>query len=317
MEPNILVGDDDAAIRDALHEFIMISGFIAHKASSSEQALELLQDNPVEVVITDIILPGIDGLELTRRIKDTYNTTDVIVMTGYSGDYSYEEAITKGASDLVFKPVRFEELLLRLKRVLNERQLTNERTEMMEKLQKLAITDGLTDLNNSRHFYSQLEQEVGRSNRYEHPLGLLLLDIDLFKDYNDTFGHLEGDKVLQEIGKIITACLRRMDTAYRYGGEEFTILLPETKAAEAITVAERIRIGISNLKFKPVSGKQVSITVSIGVTEYIKDESISDFVQRADKAMYLSKKEGRNRTSPLFGEKEVKQSVLPFTYKTS
>ena len=108
-----------------------------------------------------------------------------------------------------------------------------------------------------------------------------------------------------------------MDTAYRYGGEEFTILLPETKAAEAITVAERIRIGISNLKFKPVSGKQVSITVSIGVTEYIKDESISDFVQRADKAMYLSKKEGRNRTSPLFGEKEVKQSVLPFTYKTS
>ena len=205
MEPNILVGDDDAAIRDALHEFIMISGFIAHKASSSEQALELLQDNPVEVVITDIILPGIDGLELTRRIKDTYNTTDVIVMTGYSGDYSYEEAITKGASDLVFKPVRFEELLLRLKRVLNERQLTNERTEMMEKLQKLAITDGLTDLNNSRHFYSQLEQEVGRSNRYEHPLGLLLLDIDLFKDYNDTFGHLEGDKVLQEIGNRLSS----------------------------------------------------------------------------------------------------------------
>lgn len=317
METTILIVDDDAAIRDALHEFILLSGFDSHKVSSSEEALELLKQQPVQVVITDIILPGVDGLELTARVKQAYENTDVIVMTGYSGDYSYEEAITKGASDLVFKPVRFEELLLRLKRVLNERQLTNERTEMMEKLQKLAITDGLTDLHNSRHFYSQLEQEVGRSNRYEHPLGLLLMDIDLFKDYNDTFGHLEGDKVLQEIGKIITACLRRMDTAYRYGGEEFTILLPETKAAEAITVAERIRIGISNFKFEPVSGKQVSITVSIGVTEYIKDESISGFVQRADKAMYLSKKEGRNRTSPLFGEKEVKQSVLPFSYKTS
>ncbi len=316
MESNILVVDDDAAIRDALHEFITISGFTAYKASSSEEALELLRNNPVEVVITDIILPGIDGLELTKRIKDTYDSTDVIVMTGYSGDYSYEEAITKGASDLVFKPVRFEELLLRLRRVLNERQLTDERTGMMEKLQMLAITDGLTDLYNSRHFYSQVGQEIERSNRYEHPLALLLLDIDLFKDYNDSFGHLEGDKVLQEIGKIITACLRRMDTAYRYGGEEFTILLPETKAAEAITVAERIRIGITIVKFQPVSGKPVSITVSIGVTEYIKDEAISEFVQRADQAMYLSKKEGRNRVSPLFGEKEVKQSVLPFTYKT-
>ena len=317
MNHNILVVDDDAAIRDALHEFIMISGFIAYKASSSEEALGILRDNPVEVVITDIILPGIDGLELTKRIKDTYEGTDVIVMTGYSGDYSYEEAITKGASDLVFKPVRFEELLLRLKRVLNERQLANERTEMMEKLQKLAITDGLTDLHNSRHFYTQVEQEIERSNRYNHPLALLLLDIDLFKDYNDTFGHLEGDKVLQEIGKIITACLRRMDTAYRYGGEEFTILLPETKAGEAITVAERIRTGISDLRFTPVPGKRVSITVSIGVTEYIRDEAISDFVQRADKAMYQSKREGRNRTSPLFGDKEVNQSILPFTYKTS
>ena len=317
MNYNILVVDDDAAIRDALHEFIMISGFLAYKASSSEEALEILQDNPVEVVITDIILPGIDGLELTKQIKDAYESTDVIVMTGYSGDYSYEEAITKGASDLVFKPVRFEELLLRLKRVLNERKLTNERTEMMEKPQKLAITDGLTDLHNSRHFYTQVEQEIERSNRYNHPLALLLLDIDLFKDYNDTFGHLEGDKVLQEIGKVITACLRRMDTAYRYGGEEFTILLPETKAGEAITVAERIRTGISDLRFTPVPGKRVSITVSIGVTEYIRDEAISDFVQRADKAMYQSKREGRNRTSPLFGDKEVNQSILPFTYKTS
>ena len=317
MEPNILVVDDDAAIRDALHEFIMISGYTAFKASSSEEALDLLRDNSVEVVITDIILPGIDGLELTKQIKDTYDHTDVIVMTGYSGDYSYEEAITKGASDLVFKPVRFEELLLRLKRVLNERQLTNERTEMMQKLQKLAITDGLTELHNSRHFYTQVEEEIERSNRYEHPLALLLLDIDLFKDYNDTYGHLEGDKVLQDIGKVITSCLRRMDTAYRYGGEEFTILLPETNAAEAITVAERIRIGISDLAFKPTSNEEVSITVSIGVTEYIKDEAISEFVQRADKAMYVSKNEGRNRTSPLLGEKEVKQSVLPFTYKTS
>jgi len=175
----------------------------------------------------------------------------------------------------------------------------------------------LTELYNSRQFYSQVEQEIGRSNRYEHPLALLLLDIDLFKDYNDTYGHLEGDKVLQRIGKIITSCLRRMDTAYRYGGEEFTILLPETKAAEAVTVAERIRTGIYKAKFKPLPGKKISITVSVGVTEYLQNESISEFIQRADQAMYLSKKEGRNLVSPLIREKEVKQSVLPFTHKTT
>jgi diguanylate cyclase (GGDEF)-like protein len=316
MSSNILIVDDDSAIRDSLHEFIMISGYTAFKSPSSEEALAVLKEKNIHVVITDIILPGMDGLDLTERVKSIYNT-DVIVMTGYSGDYSYEEAINKGASDLIFKPVRFEELLLRLKRVLKERQLTNERIEMMEKLKKLAITDGLTRLYNSRHFYNQMELEADRSNRYNHPLAMLLLDIDLFKEYNDTYGHLEGDKVLQSIGKTITSCLRKMDTAYRYGGEEFTILLPETTAEEARTVAERIRAGIEREEFTPTPHKGTTVTISIGVTEYFKNEDLSEFVQRADRAMYLSKKNGRNRVSSIFGEKEIKQSVLPFTSKTS
>lgn len=313
----ILIVDDDTAIRNSLHEFIMISGYTAYKAASSEEALEILKDQSVHVIITDIILPGMDGLDLTEYVKSTYPGTAIIVMTGYSGDYSYEEAINKGASDLIFKPVRFEELLLRLKRVLKERQLTIERTEMLDKLQKLAITDGLTRLFNSRHFYNQLELEADRSNRYNHPLALLLLDIDLFKEYNDTYGHLEGDKVLNRIGKIIKSCLRKMDTAYRYGGEEFTILLPETTAAEAKTVAERIRFGIEAERFFTDSCNDARITISIGVTEYYDNEDLSEFVQRADRAMYLSKKNGRNRVSSIDGEHEIKQSVLPFTKKTS
>ena len=313
----ILIVDDDAAIRDSLHEFIMISGYTTFKAASSEEAIELLNDQFVHVVITDIILPGMDGLDLTEHVKNAYDSTDVIVMTGYSGDYSYEEVITKGASDLIFKPVRFEELLLRLKRVLKERRLTNERIEMLEKLQKLAITDGLTRLYNSRHFYNQLELEADRSNRYSHPLAMLLLDIDLFKIYNDTYGHLEGDKVLQRIGRIIKSCLRKMDTAYRYGGEEFTILLPETNAEEAISAAERVRSGIEVEKFSIESEHEVTVTISIGVTEYCKNEDLSEFVQRADRAMYLSKRNGRNRVSSLFGDKDVKQGVLPFSQKSS
>lgn len=303
MEDHILIVDDDAAIRDSMNEFIERSGFSTLTASSAEEAIDLLKTNSVGVVITDIILPGKDGLELTDAIKKNYDT-DVIVMTGYSGNYSYEEAISKGASDFVFKPVRFEELLLRLKRVLRERRLTQERSRMLGKLEELAITDELTKLYNLRHFYSQLEVEVDRSDRYGQTLSLLLLDIDRFKFYNDSFGHLEGDKVLVRLGQIIKSCLRTMDSAYRYGGEEFTIILPETKGQKAQTVAHRLRKAVEEEQFYPKADREYHITISIGVTEYFKKEDIADFVQRADKAMYLSKLSGRNRVSCLFAEQD-------------
>jgi len=301
MDDHILIVDDDAAIRDSMYEYITRSGFHASTASSAEEALELLKTNSIGILITDIILPGKDGLELTDAIKKNYDT-DVIVMTGYSGNYSYEEAINKGASDFVFKPVRFEELVLRLKRVLRERRLTKERSLILGQLEQLAITDELTTLYNLRHFYNQIEVEVDRSNRYGHTLSLLLLDIDRFKIYNDSFGHLEGDKVLSKLGQIIKSCLRAMDSAYRYGGEEFTILLPETKGQEAKTVAHRLRKAVEVEKFYPEPDKEKHVTISIGVTSYFKKEEIKNFVQRADKAMYLSKLAGRNRVSSLFAE---------------
>ncbi|WP_372682242.1 GGDEF domain-containing protein [Desulfosarcina sp.] len=299
MTPHILIVDDDLSIRDAMHEFVEIAGYEASVASSAEEALDVLSGNVVEVVITDILLPGMDGLALTDRIKRNHDI-DVIVMTGYSTEYSYEEAISKGASDFVFKPVRFEELLLRLKRVLNERRLNQERVQMLEKLRKLSITDGLTQLFNSRHFYNQLKGEIERFNRYGHKLSLLLLDIDNFKDFNDTYGHLEGDKILLHLGRVIKSCLRKMDSAYRYGGEEFTIILPGTHGEEARTVAERLRSAVAAEDFTCGKVSDLEITISIGVTQYRQDEEISSFVQRADKAMYQSKQAGRNRVSCLF-----------------
>jgi len=300
-EASILIVDDEVGVRDSMQEFIEMAGFKPAIASSAEEAIELIRSNSIQVIITDIMLPGMGGLELTRLVKKEYDA-DVIVMTGYSGDYSYEEAINMGASDFVIKPVRLEELLLRLKRVLKERDLTQERVRMMEKLQKLAITDGLTKLHNSRSFYSQIEVEVDRFNRYKHPLSLLLLDIDHFKHYNDTFGHLEGDKVLVRISEIIGSCLRKLDTAYRYGGEEFTVILPETTCEEARNVAERIRNAVKVEKFDPETD-DIIITISIGVTQYSPEEELSAFIQRADKAMYSSKQNGRNKVTALIPEK--------------
>jgi two-component system cell cycle response regulator len=298
MDEHILVVDDEADIKDSIHEFIQKSGYNSLTASTAEEALELLKSNRVSVIITDIILPGKDGLYLTDLIKQEYDI-DVIVMTAYIDDYSYEEVINKGASDLVFKPFRFEELLLRLKRVLRERQFAKERIRMLGKLQKLAITDGLTKLYNSRHFYNQLEVEIGRCSRYNHSLALLLLDVDNFKVYNDSYGHLEGDKVLVRIGQIIKSCLRKIDSAYRYGGEEFTVILPETNGQKANNVAQRIRTAVELESFFPEPGKAVTITVSVGVTEYFKKEKLSTFIKKADQAMYNAKADGGNRISSL------------------
>lgn len=140
---------------------------------------------------------------------------------------------------------------------------------------ELSITDGLTKLFNSRHFYDQLKSEINRAKRYGHPLSLLLLDIDDFKNYNDTYGHVEGDKVLVRLGQVIRRCLRKTDSAYRYGGEEFTVILPETTGDAAVALAERIRREFSNETFSTWSITPVRKTVSVGVAEYFPKEELS------------------------------------------
>ena len=299
MNENILIVDNNATTRNSTKDVLEESGYHTYISSNAKEAIKLLETTTVDIVITDVALPDQDGLEFTDLIKQNHDV-DVIVMTDYSGNYSYEDVIYRGASDLVFKPVRPEEMLLRLKRVIKERQLNKERAQMLGKLEKLAITDGLTKLYNLRHFYNQLEIEIDRCNRYGHHIALLLLDIDHFKVYNDTYGHLEGDKVLVRLGQIIKSCLRTMDSAYRYGGEEFTIILPETTGDEATNVAGRLKTAVELECFLPEPGKIYTITISIGVTEYHNDEKISDFILRADKAMYKSKATGRNRISSLY-----------------
>lgn len=298
MTARILIVDDDSTLRNSIQEFLCMSSFEANAVDNADAALAFLKKTSVDLVITDIMMSGMDGLELTNIIKRDHDT-DVIVITGFSSDFSYVEAISKGANDFIFKPVHMEELILRIKRVLRERALATERDQMLEQLKELAITDGLTKLYNSRYFYAQLDKEIDRQIRYHHPLSLLILDIDNFKHYNDTYGHLEGDKILQWLGGIICQCLRTMDSAYRYGGEEFTILLPETALDEAVNVANRIQDQLLTEMFEITTGDVVHVTMSIGVSEYRPREDISSFIHRADQAMYMSKEKGKNTVTAL------------------
>jgi diguanylate cyclase (GGDEF)-like protein len=297
----ILIVEDKEEIRDMLKEAMVLSGYECLTAGNGREALECLAANPVDVVLTDIKMPEMNGLELTTHIKKSHDI-DVIVMTGFTEDFTYEEIISMGASDFMLKPVSIAELCMRIRRVLREKALLRERNHAMDQLrdseqryQELSITDGLTKLFNSRQFYAVLHGEIERSNRYDHPLTVLMLDIDDFKKYNDTYGHLEGDRVLVRFAEIIKECLRQTDAACRYGGEEFAVILPSTGGEQGVVTAERVRVALKNEVFKPRPDIGIQVTVSIGVAQHASNEDMMDFLRRTDRNLYAAKSAGKNQ----------------------
>jgi diguanylate cyclase (GGDEF)-like protein/PAS domain S-box-containing protein len=189
-----------------------------------------------------------------------------------------------------------QEIVLGFVRDITDRKRVEEALRESEhRYQELSIVDDLTQLYNSRHFHAQLESEIERSNRYGQPLTLLILDLDKFKQFNDTYGHVEGDYVLSRLGQVIKRCLRETDSAYRYGGEEFTIILPMTTNEEGRITGKRIQAELRKETFSSVVGQEVYMTVSIGLAQYKPKEEIKAFVHRVDQLMYQAKQNGRDR----------------------
>ncbi|AMC36938.1 diguanylate cyclase [Janthinobacterium sp. B9-8] len=178
---------------------------------------------------------------------------------------------------------------------MNERRLAEEALKASEaRYRDLSMTDGMTGLFNSRHFYESVEKELERARRYGRPLSLLLMDIDNFKKVNDQYGHLEGDKVLQSLAMVIRGCLREMDSAYRYGGEEFIVVLPETRSEDAVNVAQRLRQRFADQIQRPAPEQILHCTVSIGVSQFIVGDDAKSLVKRADEGTYQAKHQGKN-----------------------
>jgi two-component system cell cycle response regulator len=276
---SILVVDDEEFVREPIVAMLERLGFKAEAAGSGQEALEILAKEGTTFLLTDIRMPGnVDGLELIRQTKRQYPDVFAIAMTGHSKEFNYVEVVNAGAIDFVNKPFGIEELEAKIKRAIIERNTRQE-------LNRLSITDSLTGLYNQRHFYVRLKEEMVRSKRQNYNLALILLDLDGFKQYNDRFGHLAGDKLLQKVGEVISSSVRQdVDSGYRYGGDEFAVILIDADAAVAEMMSLRIRDGIE---------MACGLTASAGYTAFSDSRTAEELVAEADKRLYKCKEQGK------------------------
>ena len=205
----ILFVDDDESIRMALSAMAESLNYNYLIAGDSFEAIEVLKTTSVDLVLSDVVMPGMDGLELLDYIKKHHKNTDVIISTGFSEKATYAEVINAGAIDFIKKPVDRAELEAKLARAVRERKLVRE-------LERLSMHDSLTSLLNRRSFDERFPYEVERASRQNYSVILAVIDVDNFKDYNDKFGHPAGDEVLIGLGKIMAECTREKVDMYRH-----------------------------------------------------------------------------------------------------
>jgi len=290
---SVLIVDDEGLNITALTH-ILNSDYTIYIEKDGIGCIETAKEMKPDLILLDVIMPAMDGFEVIKILKATAETRDipVVFVTGLRNSQDEELGFVLGASDYINKPFNASVVKLRVK---NQMQLVNQ----MREIRHLSITDTLTEVGNRRHFNDVIQQEWQRAVRRETNLSFMILDIDHFKMYNDTYGHLQGDIVLKNIANLINSrLLRPADQLARWGGEEFAIILPETDLDGAKNVAEDIRVAIENAEFMTVDNKPTRVTISIGVNSIRPSRegyTLEKFVADADAALYKAKELGRNR----------------------
>ena len=293
-KPCILVIDDSNLELRATNN-ILSNMYDVKLATGGKEGIKVAQDEEVDLILLDLNMPEMSGFEVLCELKDIEKTADipVIIITSSESINDEVRGLALGASDFIRKPIDAV-VSFRVGMCL---QLISQ----MKLIEKFGLIDGLTGINNRRSFDQTIKSEWNHALRNKHNLGLVMIDIDKFKRFNDEFGHINGDTCLQVIAEVMVDTLHRgNDSVFRWGGEEFAVILPATHQEGVIEVAERIR---KNIEKKQIEMGQVtaSVTVSIGAGSIIPSSSFDnsneydDFLQKIDKALYLAKENGRNR----------------------
>ncbi|MBN2659264.1 MAG: diguanylate cyclase [Spirochaetales bacterium] len=283
---SILVVDDDTAVSQLIHCILTDEQYKVETASSGREALTRDDLKSFDLFLLDINMPDMNGYELCSALKESYETRDtpVIFLTGNILPEDKVKGFDCGAIDYVTKPFNGSELIARVR---NHLEVKHNR----DYLKQMALTDGLTQLYNHSYIHERLMEEISNTKRHELNLSLIMFDLDNFKRINDTFGHKQGDKVLQKVSRSIKDIIREEDVAGRYGGEEFIVILPNTDHDSAFKVAEKIRMSVRDLKW---DNSEMRITLSGGVSTLNK-ENLNEFIEKTDILLYKAKHAGKDK----------------------
>lgn len=297
----VLVVDDTPANLDILQKYLEREGYNVAVAPNGELALKIAPKFLPDLVLLDVMMPGINGFETCRRLRADPATKDipVIFITAKMENEDILEGFAVGGVDYITKPFRREEMLARVRAHLHIRQLLREKEDLIAELDSAARTDPLTQLANRRHMMELLEYENTRMERHKAPCCLILCDIDHFKKINDSYGHDAGDAVLVHLAQALRNGLRKQDSVCRWGGEEFLVLLPETELSGGILLAEKLRALVESSEV--IHGRTtLRATLSLGVyaSGGKSDKTIEHCIRQADANLYLAKNNGRNRVVP-------------------
>jgi two-component system chemotaxis response regulator CheY len=310
----ILIADDDPIARRILARAVRDNAHTCFAAADGVEAWEIFVEHRPDVVISDWMMPGMDGIDLCRRIRDHKDSAGytyfILLSTLEGGEYAIK-SMEAGADDFLAKPLDRLELTVRLT-VANRIQglhatLYAQRAELEVLNRKLfedGRRDGLTGLGNRRRLDEDLERIQDSFDRYGHGFSVALCDIDNFKKYNDTFGHPMGDQALRSVGEVLGTVFRKSDGAYRYGGEEFLVVLADQGAADAGSAMERVRNAIEDLVIPHPVVPQGVVTMSVGVAQAVRYQDWEVLLERADSALYKAKHLGRNRVVVCVGPDE-------------
>jgi two-component system cell cycle response regulator len=288
----ILIAEDDADFRRILSRRAVRMGLEVDQVENGKDAIEAFKNSSYDALVVDLYMPEFGGLDVIEAAREVDPDIESLILTGSASVETAVEALRAGVYDYLTKPLEsMTEFEMALSRALERRRLIQETKRLFEENKRLAVTDPLTGLSNRHRLQEVLNGELERASRYNRPLSIIMIDMDELKAINDTLGHPAGDEALKMVANAIGHCIRKVDLAARFGGDEFVIVLPEADVSVAVSVAQRINQEVEKLK---VENKQLAI--SLGVASWNKTYTTPEiFIDAADRAMYQAKRSEGDR----------------------